>query len=68
MHPILYFSVFSQPTKQQFQERLSYVKQSRDVQKSQSHLESLVEGIAAIPLRKEGITKHTTGQAITLRI
>ena len=50
MHPILYFSVFSQPTKQQFQERLSYVKQSRDVQKSQSHLESLVEGIAAIPL------------------
>ena len=50
---MLYFSVFSQPTKQQFQERLSYVKQSRDVQKSQSHLESLVEGIAAIPLKRE---------------
>ena len=50
MHPILYFSDFSQSTKQQFQERLSYIKQYRDVQKSQSHLESLVEGIAAIPL------------------
>ena len=51
MHPILYFSDFSQSTKQQFQERLSYIKQYRDVQKSQSHLESLVEGIAASPLR-----------------
>ena len=50
MHPILYFPVFFQTTKQQFRERLSYVKQYRDVQKSQSHLESLVEGIAAIPL------------------